>query len=333
MTRDPYGGLFTDMNQSQTLKEILASSERRFAIGVAGDSGSGKTTFADSIRQIFGETEVITITLDDYHIYNRAERDRLRITPLDPDANNLQGLERDLGLLKQGRGIHKNIYNHSTGRLEGPVYLPSARIIILEGLHTLYSPGLRSLLDFSLYLDPASEVKREWKIKRDMEKRGYSEEEVRDAISRRINDYRAYIAPQRDFADAVIEIGFSRFGRELGWKKNVYRVSLLETGLEKSVNHPCLKIDLVPLMEPSADNFLFEYRVVKEPERSMGRLTFDGRIPLSIAGDIRSHIEEQTGIRPDDMFQEGETMTATDMARLIVTWRIVNYLVLSIRDY
>ena len=254
--RDPDAGSrpCRDMTKGAKFREIIASSPRIFAIGVAGDSGSGKTIFADSIRQVFGESMVNTITLDDYHIYNRVQRDERNITPLDPGANNLAGLERDLRLLKQGKGIHKNIYNHSTGRLEGPVYLPPARIIILEGLHTLFSPGLRSLLDFSLYLDPVSEVKREWKIKRDMEKRGYSEREVRDAISRRIKDYQAYIAPQRRYADAVIEIGFSKFGRELGWEKNVYRVSLLQTALEKSADHLFLEIDLVSLMALSEHN-------------------------------------------------------------------------------
>lgn len=317
------------MTRGLKFKEIIVSSPRIFAIGVAGDSGSGKTTFADSIRQLFGESMVATITLDDYHIYNRVQRDERNITPLDPDANNLAGLERDLGLLKQGEGIHKNIYNHSAGRLEGPVYLPPAKIIILEGLHALFSPGLRRLLDFALYLDPASEVKMEWKIKRDMEKRGYSEKEVRNAISRRIKDYRAYIAPQRRYADAVIEIGFSRFGRELGWKKNVYQVSLLQTAMEKNGNHLFLEIDLVPLMALSDHDFSLEYRLVREEERRMGRLTYDGEIPPGIARDIMDSIEDQTGVRPAGMLQENGTLTAIDLTRLVVSWRIVHHLAMS----
>ena len=49
----------------------------------------GKTTFTNAIRQIFGPDLVATITLDDYHKYDREERKRLDITPLHPDANNL----------------------------------------------------------------------------------------------------------------------------------------------------------------------------------------------------------------------------------------------------
>ncbi|KQC04138.1 MAG: hypothetical protein APR55_01920 [Methanolinea sp. SDB] len=314
------------MTSKPGFKEIIKSSPGRFAIGVAGDSGSGKTTFTDSIRHLFGDSMVATITLDDYHIYNRTQRDEIQITPLHPDANNLAGLERDLRLLKQGKGIYKNIYNHSTGRLEGPEYLAPAKIIILEGLHSLFTPGLRDLLDFSLYLDPASAVKREWKIKRDMEKRGYSEREVRDAIARRENDYRAYIAPQRDHADAVIEIGFSRFGRDLGWKKNIYRVSILQTATSCSMDHICLGMDLVSLMSSFDHNFMVEYRVVTEAGRRMGRLAFDGGIPREMAGDLRRKIEEQTGTQPADMFRGNAMVTATDMVRLIVSWRIINHL-------
>jgi Phosphoribulokinase / Uridine kinase family. len=169
-------------------------------------------------------------------------------------------------------------------------------------------------------------VKQEWKIKRDMEKRGYSEREVREAIERRENDYRAYIAPQRDHADAVIEIGFSRFGRDLGWKKNIYHVSILQTATSSSTDRVCLGMDLVSLMHPFDHDFMVEYRVVTEAGRKMGRLAFDGGIPRKMAVDVRRHIEEQTGIRPSDLFQGNATMTATDMVRLIVSWRIINQL-------
>ena len=77
------------MHQTLSFKEIIARSPKVFIIGVAGDSGSGKTTFTNAIRQIFGPDMVVTITLDDYHKFDREERHRLNITPLHPDANNL----------------------------------------------------------------------------------------------------------------------------------------------------------------------------------------------------------------------------------------------------
>ena len=59
------------MTQTPNFKQIIAHSPIIFTIGVAGDSGSGKTTFTNAIRQIFGPELVATITLDDYHKYDR----------------------------------------------------------------------------------------------------------------------------------------------------------------------------------------------------------------------------------------------------------------------
>ncbi len=95
------------MVRTPPFQEIIARSPLVFIIGVSGDSGSGKTTFTNAIRQIFGPDLVATITLDDYHKYDREERKRLDITPLHPDANNLAQLEADVARLKEGYAIHK----------------------------------------------------------------------------------------------------------------------------------------------------------------------------------------------------------------------------------
>ena len=73
-------------------KSVISSSPFIFTIGVAGDSGSGKTTFTRGLREIFGESLVSTITLDDYHTLGREERHLRGITPLAPEANDFEGL-------------------------------------------------------------------------------------------------------------------------------------------------------------------------------------------------------------------------------------------------
>ena len=166
-------------------RKLLRVSPKVFIIGVAGDSGSGKTTFTNAIRQIFGPDMVVTITLDDYHKFDREERHRLNITPLHPDANNLTQLESDVTRLKEGKAIEKPVYNHASGTFDSPVPFPSKKIIILEGLHTLFTPTLRSLVDFSVFVDPDPEVKYEWKRQRDLEQRGYSSADVDDELIHR----------------------------------------------------------------------------------------------------------------------------------------------------
>ena len=73
---------------------------------------------------------------------DREERRRLGVTPLNPDANNLVQLETDVARLKEGRAIQKPVYNHETGTFGLPVPFASKKIIILEGLHTLFTPRL-----------------------------------------------------------------------------------------------------------------------------------------------------------------------------------------------
>ena len=164
-----------------SLKETIAASPYIFTIGVAGDSGSGKTTFTQGVRSIFGGDLVSTITLDDYHRYDREERKNLGITALNPAANRIDRLETDLGLLKQGMPIEKPVYNHDTGKFDPPVTFTPQKILILEGLHTFFTPALRNNLDFMLFVDPGQEVKYDWKLKRDIKKRGYSAAEVKTA--------------------------------------------------------------------------------------------------------------------------------------------------------
>ena len=69
--------------------------------------------------------------------------------------------------LKEGHAITKPVYNHATGTFDPPVPFASKKIIILEGLHTLFTPRLRKLLDFSVFVDPDPEVKYAWKRQRD----------------------------------------------------------------------------------------------------------------------------------------------------------------------
>ncbi|HQN91944.1 MAG TPA: uridine kinase, partial [Methanoculleus sp.] len=116
-------------------KRVIAESPYVFIIGVAGDSGSGKTTFTHAIREIFGEDLVSTITTDDYHKYDRQQRRELGITPLAPEANQLDLLEEHLAELKAGRAILKPVYNHNTGRFDPPVPFSPTKILIVEGLH------------------------------------------------------------------------------------------------------------------------------------------------------------------------------------------------------
>ncbi|MDD1706726.1 MAG: phosphoribulokinase, partial [Methanoregulaceae archaeon] len=290
----------------------------------AGDSGSGKTTFTAMLRHLFGDLLVSTISLDDYHLLDREERKKRRLTPLAPEANNLKGLLADLRSMKAGRSIEKMVYNHSIGILEGPVKFTPSRILILEGLHTLYTAEIRENLDFSLYVDPASDVKREWKIKRDTGRRGYSEQEVIEEIRRREADYSRYIAPQREVAEAIVNIAFSRFGRDAGWIKNTYRTSLFLNPVPEMSGSTGFIIGLSPLLAMMSCPFSLEYSHQVVGNRSMAVLTADGEFDSQFISSFAVSMEEETGVNPSKVFKERSCLTPSDIIQLILCWRIIN---------
>jgi len=185
---------------------MKSKPDRVVLIGVAGDSGCGKSTFLRRLTDLFGEDFVTVICLDDYHCLDRKQRKETGITALDPRANNFDLMAEQMKALKEGRGIDKPIYNHETGLLDPPEWVEPNHVIVIEGLHPLYDERVRSLLDFSVYLDISDEVKIAWKIQRDMAERGHRYEDVLFAINARKPDFTAYIDPQKQYADVVIQV-------------------------------------------------------------------------------------------------------------------------------
>ncbi|MFM7425357.1 MAG: phosphoribulokinase, partial [Elainella sp.] len=78
--------------------------------------------------------------------------------------------------------------------------------VVIEGLHPMYDERVRELLDFSVYLDIDDEVKIAWKIQRDMAERGHTYEDVLAQINSRRPDFNAFIDPQKQYADTVIQV-------------------------------------------------------------------------------------------------------------------------------
>lgn len=201
-------------------------------IGVAGDSGCGKSTFLRRLADLFGSEFMTVICLDDYHSLDRKGRKAAGVTALNPKANNFDLMYEQIKAIKSGQAIDKPIYNHETGEIDPPERIEPNKVVVIEGLHPLYDERVRSLLDFSVYLDISKEVKIQWKIQRDMAERGHSYDDVVASIKAREPDFNAYIEPQKQHADVVIQVLPTQLLKDKD--SNLLRVRLVQ---KEGLNH------------------------------------------------------------------------------------------------
>merc|ERR1711935_1185290 len=138
----------------------LSEGQKPILIGVAADSGCGKSTFMRRLTNIFGgdvvgplgggfgtdggwETNTLVsdlttvICLDDYHLNDRAGRKVSGLTALDLAENNFDLMYEQMSALKAGKTVQKPIYNHVNGTLDTPEDIVPTPIIIIEGLHPM----------------------------------------------------------------------------------------------------------------------------------------------------------------------------------------------------
>ncbi|KAM3243056.1 hypothetical protein ACQJBY_055186 [Aegilops geniculata] len=203
--------------------QVSCAVEQPIVIGLAADSGCGKSTFMRRLTSVFGgaaeppkggnpdsntliSDTTTVICLDDYHSLDRTGRKEKGVTALDPKANDFDLMYEQVKAIKEGKAIEKPIYNHVTGLLDPAELIQPPKIFVIEGLHPMYDERVRELLDFSIYLDISNEVKFAWKIQRDMAERGHSLESIKASIEARKPDFDAFIDPQKQYADAVIEV-------------------------------------------------------------------------------------------------------------------------------
>lgn len=185
----------------------MARANRRMphVIGIAGDSGSGKSELVQRLIAMIGDAHFTVVCMDGYHKETRRQRMRSGASPLDPAANDLVRARQDLQALKDGRAVRIPLYDHATGELRDGDVIRSRGILVVEGLHILY-PELRPLIDFGIFLDPDPDIKRLQKIQRDVAERGYDERLVIDQIAKREGLFEKWILPQRTAADLSISV-------------------------------------------------------------------------------------------------------------------------------
>ena len=173
-------------------------------IAITGDSGVGKSTIVKALNKIFPYDSNLILETDRYHKWERNNEQWKTVTHLHPDANYLEYITDDTYRLKIGEDINQVDYDHATGKFTKPQPINPKPFIFLCGLHTLYRDELRSFLDIKIFIDVDTNLKKYWKIRRDVVERGYSIKDVNTIFNKRLEDYKEYILPQKEYADIII---------------------------------------------------------------------------------------------------------------------------------
>ena len=177
-----------------------------FVIGIGGDSGSGKDTLANAIKGLFGDHSTTLISGDNYHLWDRKRPIWKALTHLNPMANNLEQLAKDLHDLINGRSIYSKHYCHEKGKMSRPIKIKGNDIIVSSGLHALYLVSLRKYYNLKIFLDTNEELRTWFKIRRDVQKREQTKDKILLSLKKRKIDSQKFIRPQIQYADIVFSL-------------------------------------------------------------------------------------------------------------------------------
>ena len=180
-------------------------------IGIAGGTGSGKTSIAKAIASDFGKSEVALIEQDAYYrdLSNLTMEKRSVVNFDHPDAVDFDFMELQLNELIQGNNVNIPIYDFTTHtRKNETQFVEKHRIIILEGILTLFHQEIRDMMDIKIYVETADDIRIIRRIKRDMEKR---ERTFNSIIEQYYNTVRPmhiqFVEPTKKYADIIIPEG------------------------------------------------------------------------------------------------------------------------------
>ena len=224
-------GMFMILVVSMYLYGVNSNSyyrrrNRPFTIGVAGDSGAGKSRLLVMLDELLSEENILNVEGDGDHRWERGDANWNDMTHLNPLANYLYRQAEDLRILRGNNAVKRADYDHETGTFTGRRRMKPKPYIVMCGLHSLYLPQMRQVLDMKIYLDTDETLRRYWKLARDQGDRGHTAREAAAQIERRRQDAEKYIYPQKQYADLVIRYFDTGLSAGRGEENGAYSVSL-----------------------------------------------------------------------------------------------------------
>lgn len=182
-------------------------------IGIAGGTGSGKTTVVRKLVEALPAGEVVVLPQDSYYkdSSNVPVEQRQNINFDHPNAFDWELLSQHIKLLKEGKAIEQPIYSYLTcTRQPETIHIEPKEVIIIEGILALCDPNLRELMNLKIFVDADSDERLIRVIQRDVIERGRTAEAVMERYTRVLKPmHQQFIEPTKRFADLIVPEGGS----------------------------------------------------------------------------------------------------------------------------
>jgi len=199
-------------------------------IGIAGGTGSGKTTVVKKIIERLPKGEVAVLYQDSYYRDNShlPLEERLEINFDHPQAIEFELLIEHIKLLKQGKSVKEPIYSYLTcTRSDETILVEPKHVVIIEGILSLTNSDLRDLMDLKVFVDADADDRLSRVVQRDIVERGRSVDKVLERYEKTVKPmHLQFIEPTKRYADIIVPQGGS----------NHVAIDLLTRFIEQNLN-------------------------------------------------------------------------------------------------
>ena len=173
-----------------------------FIIGIAGGSGSGKTTFARKVLARVADLGVSLVHQDSYYLPSGSAASNLD----HPSAFDWELLRMHINELRTGRAVNAPVYDYNTfSRTSEVEKMGPCQAVILEGIYALSNPEIRALLDLKIFLHVDSDIRFIRRLHRDVRERGRNLDEVVRRYYETVRPmHHLHLEPTKQYADVVV---------------------------------------------------------------------------------------------------------------------------------
>lgn len=188
---------------------------RPVVVGIAGGSGSGKSTVVREVTRLLGEELVAVLHHDAYYrdLADISFEERCAVNFDHPDSLETELLARQVEALLGGEAVEVPTYDFSTHtRRQETERVEPRPVLILDGILIMADDALRALMDLKVFVDTKAAVRLERRIRRDMRDRGRTRESVEDQFHATVRPmHRQFVEPSKRYADLLVpEGGYNR---------------------------------------------------------------------------------------------------------------------------